>query len=336
MNFRDHSSLMDHADRSLSGAAYDPKKLILVFAGASAAVMFLVTAANFLLETQIASTGGLSGLAMRSALETAIQVLQTGASLLLPFWTFGYLSCVLRMTRGESFDLKGLLAGFRNFGPVLRLNLLRGGYFLVIGLVCLYPSMMIFLATPLSQPFQDILAPYTAEGATQITVDDAVINAAAEALTPMFVIYAVVFLIFAGPKYYSYRMADYCLLDNPRAGAMIALRRSTLMLHKNRLALLKLDLRFWWFYLLDALAVALCYGDTLLALAGIALPIDQQVSFFLFYLLYLAGQAGLYIWAKNKVECTYAAAYECLKAELDEKIRQLTEQQAANNDPQDV
>lgn len=336
MYFRDHSSLMDHADRSLAGAAYDPKKLVLVFAGASAAVMFLVTAANFLLETQIAGTGGLSGLAMRSALETAIQVLQTGTNLLIPFWTFGYLFCVLRMTRGESFDLKGLLEGFRNFGPVLRLNLIRGAYFLLIGLVCLYPSIMIFLATPLSQPFQAILAPYTAQGAEGITVDDATLNAATEAMAPMFVIYAVIFLIFAAPKYYSYRMADYCLLDNPKAGAMVALRRSTLMLHKNRLALLKLDLRFWWFYLLDGLTVVLCYGDTLLALAGIALPMDQQVAYFLFYLLYLAGQVSLYVWARNKVECTYAAAYECLKADLDEKIRQLLAQQTANNNPQDV
>lgn len=327
---------MDHAERSLAGAAYDPKKLILVFAGASAAVMFLVTAANFLLETQIAGTGGLSGLALRSVLETAIQVLQTGANLLLPFWTFGYLFCVLRVTRGEAFDLKGLLEGFRHFGPVLRLNLIRGGYFLLIGLVCLYPSMMIFLATPLSQPFQDILAPYAAEGSTEITIDDATLTAATEALAPMFVIYALVFLIFAAPKYYSYRMADYCLLDDPKAGAMAALRRSTLMLHRNRLALVRLDLRFWWFYLLDALTVALCYGDVLLALAGISLPMDQQAAYFLFYLLYLAGQVGLYVWAKNKVECTYAAAYECLKADLEEKIRQVMAQQAAISEPQDV
>ena len=336
MDFRNHSELMRRADQSLSGAAYDPKKLILVYTGTTALVMLLVTAANFLLQSQIAGTGGLSGLAMRSMLETAIQVLQTGVNLLLPFWTFGYLSCVLRMTRGQAFDLQGLLEGFRHFGPVLRLTLLRGGYFLMVGLMCIYPSMMIFMWTPFSQPFQQIIEPFMSQDATEIVLDDATLAAATEALAPMLVIYGILFLIFSAPKFYSFRMADYCLLDHPKEGALMAIRRSTLMLHRNRLGLLKLDLRFWWFYLLDALTVALCYGDTLLFLTGITLPLDQNVAYFLFFGLYLIAQIGLYVWMRNKVECTYAAAYECLNRELEEKLQQIMDQQAAAKNPQDV
>lgn len=334
MDFRDRSALIRRADRSVAGAAYDPRKLVLIYAGITAAVMFLVTAANFLLQAQIAGTGGLSGLAMRSMLETAIQVLQTAVNLILPFWTFGYLTCVLRMTRGQAFGPGTLLEGFRNFGPVLRLNLLRGGYYVLTAFLCIYPSMMIFLWTPLSAPFQAILEPFAAQGATEIILDDASLAAATEALMPALVIYALLLLVVLGPKYYSFRMADYCLMDNPKAGARAAIRRSSVMLHKNRLALLQLDLRFWWFYLLDGLTLAICYGDSLLALAGITLPISADVSYFLFYGMALLVQLGLYVWIRNKVECAYAAGYECLKADLDEKLRQLMAQQ--NDNPQDV
>lgn len=334
MDFRDHSALMRRADRTISESAFDPKKLVMVYIGASAAVMLLVTAASFLLQSQIAGTGGLSGLAMRSMLETAIQVLQTGINLILPFWAFGYLSCVLHMTRGQQFGLDTLLTGFRHFAPVLRLTLMRAAYFLMMAFLCFYPSMMIFLWTPLSAPFQAIIAPLGQQDAANLVLDDATLAAATEAMMPMLAIYGLLFLIMAAPKYYSFRMADYCLLDDPKAGARAALRRSTAMLHKNRLALLKLDLRFWWFYLLDALTIALCYGDVLLDLMGIQVPLNPDVSYFLFYALYLVAQFALYVWARNKVECTYAAGYECLKADLDEKLRQLMAQQ--NTNPQDV
>lgn len=330
MNFRDRSGLTRRAGEALSGPSSAPRKLVLLYAGASAAVLLLVTAANFLLQSQIAGTGGLSGLGMRSMLETAIQVLQLAVNLLMPFWSFGYLSCILRMTRGQRFSLDGMLEGFRNFGPVLRLTLLRSAYFLMIAFLCLYPSMVIFLWTPLSAEFQAIIAPLADQTAMGLVLDDATLAAATEAMAPMLLIYGLLFAVMAGPKYYSFRMADYCLMDDPKAGAMAALRRSTAMLFKNRLELLKLDLRFWWFYLLDGLTVALCYTDVLLAMAGITLPLSAEVSYFLFYVLYLAAQLGLYVLARNKVECTYAAGYECLNRELEEKLRQFQVQNEPN------
>ena len=334
MDFRDRSALIRQADRAVAGAAYDPRKLVLIYAGVTAVVMFLVTAANFLLQAQIAGTGGLSGLAMRSMLETAIEVLQTAVNLILPFWTFGYLTCVLRMTRGQGFGPDTLLAGFRSFGPVLRLNILRGGYYLLTALLCLYPSIMIFLWTPFSAPFREILEPLAVQGTTGVILDDTTLAAATEALTPAFVIYGLLLLVVLGPKYYSFRMADYCLMDDPKAGARAAIRRSTVMLHKNRLALLQLDLRFWWFYLLDGLTLAVCYGDMLLALAGITLPISADVSYFLFYGMSLLVQLGLYVWVRSRIECAYCAGYECLKADLDEKLRQLMAEH--NKNPQDA
>ena len=90
------------------------------------------------------------------------------------------------------------------------------------------------------------------------------------------------------------------------------------MTHGRRLDIFKLDLSFWWFYVLDGLTLALCYGDLILGLMGISLPISADVSYFLFYVLYLAAQLGLYVFARNRVECTYAAGYDALRRERTE------------------
>lgn len=334
MDLRDRRGLKEAADRALARAAYEPRKLMLVYTGATAVLMLLVTALNFILQSQIAGTGGLGGLGLRSMLETAAQVLQLGTNLIVPFWTMGYAACVLRIIRGQRFDLTTMLDGFRSFGPVLRLTLLRSLYFLMIAMVCLYPSMMIFLWTPLAEPFLEIMEPYmevTGDG-TSILLEDAVLTAASETLMPAVVIYVVLFLILAAPKFYSFRMADFALMDDPKAGAMMALRRSTAMMKGSRISLLKLDASFWWFYLLDALLMALLYGDVLLTMMGVTLPFGADTAYFVFYVLYLAAQLGLYVWVRNKVECTYAAGYEILRQELDRKLEQLTRKMQNQNE----
>ena len=59
----------------------------------------------------------------------------------------------------------------------------------------------------------------------------------------------------------------------------------------------------------------LCYGDVLLPLAGVNLPFDPMVSFFLFYVASQAAQVLLYWRCRNLVECTYVGAYDTLCAE---------------------
>ena len=317
MAFRDRQGLRDTARQRLGTAAFDPRKLVLVYGGVSVLTMLLVTGLNFLLTEQISGTGGLGGLGTRAALETVMQVLQTAVNLLLPFWNMGYLYCVLKIVRGQSFDLKDLLAGFRNFAPVLRLTILYSFQFLLLAFLCFYPSMLVYVYTPLSEPLTAILEPLMESGA-ELALDEAAAAAATEAMIPMFILYGAVFLAVAAPRFYHYRLAFYALLDDPKAGARMALRRSTQMTHRRRLDIFKLDLSFWWFYALDCLTLVLCYGDVILSLIGISLPISAEVSYYLFYALYLAVQLGLYVWARNGVECTYAAGYDALCREQAE------------------
>lgn len=311
MAFHDRHGLKETARQRLVSAAVDPQKLILVYVGASAAVMLLVTGLNFLLQEQIAGTGGLSGVGTRAMLQTAMEALQTGATLVMPFWTMGYLACVLRIVRGQRFDLTDLLTGFRNFGPVLRLTLLYAGYFLMLAFLCFYPSVLVYSMTPLAAPLMEVLEPLAQSG-TEFVLDDATLAAVSDAMMPMLVMYVLVFLAVAAPHFYRFRLAYFALLDDPKAGALAALGRSTVMMRGKRLDLLKLDVSFWWFYVLDGLTVALCYGDVLLDMMGVQLPISADGAYFLFYVLYLAAQLGLYVWARNRVECTYAAGYDAL------------------------
>ena len=58
---------------------------------------------------------------------------------------------------------------------------------------------------------------------------------------------------------------------------------------------------------------ALCYGDYLLPLAGVTLPISREGAMYLFYALALVAELGLYAWKKNQVFVTYALAYDQLR-----------------------
>ena len=81
----------------------------------------------------------------------------------------------------------------------------------------------------------------------------------------------------------------------------------------NKRRFLRLDLSFWWYYLLLFLASLLCYGDLVLAMLGVSLPLSSSVSYFLFYALFLAAQFGIYWFCLSRVEVTYALAYDSLR-----------------------
>lgn len=85
------------------------------------------------------------------------------------------------------------------------------------------------------------------------------------------------------------------------------------MTRRKRLKLLRLDLGLWWYYAALLGAMAVCYGDQILAALGVKLPWSEDVSFFLFYGAYLAAQFAVYYFLRGRVEVTYALAYDALR-----------------------
>lgn len=317
MDIRDRRALKTEAQNALGQAFYDPKKLVLIYVGAMAALLMAATGLNYLLGLQIEDTGGLSGLSLRSILESIQSVLQMVTTVVLPFWEMGYFFAALRLARRETAEPETLLEGFRKFGPVLRFNLLKSLLFIAVAFLCFYPSMILFLVTPLSDPLSAIVETLLADGSVlssgELVLDDAALYAMMEALIPMLVIFVVVYLVVMIPVYYRFRMGHFALAEDPKAGAFAALRKSSRKMKGNRMKLFKLDLSFWWFYVLEAALMAVGYGDTILSLLGVELPISADVAYFLFYALYLVGLVALYYIGLNRVQVTYAVAYDAMK-----------------------
>ena len=213
----------------------------------------------------------------------------------------GYTTMALRISRGEHVSTDTLFSGFRRFFPLLWAQILLSVMYMGLGFLCIYPSAYIFLLLPASEKFYEIFTPLM-ESATvlsgTITLDDATA--------------AALFLLLLIPMHYRYRMLIYRLIDQPRPGALRAMRESRSMMYRNRFSLFRLDLSLWWFYLLQTLITVICYGDVLLAMAGVTLPWSGTVSYFLFMGISLIVQFAVYYFFMNRVAVTYAVAYEAL------------------------
>lgn len=307
-----HRALKYSARESLASASYDPRKLIMFHTGITIAISLLGTVLNFLISKQIDNTGGLGGLGMRSMLSTLQSVLQVAVAVLLPFWEAGFCYATLRLARNEEAAPDSLLQGFRRFRPLLRVTLMQGLIYTLIGILSFFLSYYIFMLTPLSDPLFSIIENThldTTMLQTEIMLDDATVLAITDAFVPMMVIWLVLFGVAAFFLSYRFRMATFLALEHPELRAMETLRLSTYQLRGNMVSLFKLDLSFWWFYLLNILFTALAYGDYVMALLGKPMPISADAAYFVFLILSLACQGGLFIWARNQVEVTYAKFY---------------------------
>ena len=183
-------------------------------------------------------------------------------------------------------------------------------------MICLYISSWIFTMLPMSAGFYEVVTPYLESMSmldSGLTLSDADLSAAVSAMVPMMWIYLLTLCVFAVPVIYQYRMVGYCLVDSQRPGAFAALRESRNMMRGNRLKLLRLDLGFWWYYLLQVLITVICYGDMLLPLVGVELPWSDTISYFLFYLVSLGMQLAVTVFFMNRVQVTYATVYESIR-----------------------
>ena len=307
MPISDPRSLRQKAAQSLRSAP-NGSKLVLIFAGVAAGLSLAAGIVSMILDSQIAGTGGLSGMQLRSVLSTIQSLLNILIMVFVPFWSLGYTSVVLKLSRGEDATETDLLNGFRRFGPGLRLMLLRQVIGFAVAFAAFQVASIAFSMTPWAVPFYEKM-----ELGLSGTMDEATMAALTEAMIPLLVIVGALYFVAMIPVTYRLRMAEFQLMDEPKYGALLALLQSNRMMKGNCLALFKLDLHFWWYYLANILVTALCYGDMLLPLVGIHLPIAPEISFVLFYVVAQGAQILLYWRCRNQVDCTYAVAYDALQ-----------------------
>ena len=317
MTIHDRQALRQTADARIAQATCDPRRLVLISSGVSFGVALVIALLDHILYRQIdLHTGGLSGLQLRTLLQTAATVLQYAQLICIPFWSMGIYAAAMRIARGGPAEPGCLLDGFRRFGPVLRLRLLELMLYMLIATACSYGGSLLYLATPFAKPLYEMLLPViTATSPEQVEEFMLQMDQAAmlQTMIPAMVIVGILCLALMTPVYYRLRMANFIILDEPRTGALAAMLDSNRLMRKNGVALFRLDLSFWPYYLLTFLAMPLAYVDQLLPLLGISLPVSADVAFFLGYGAYILVSLGLHLWMRHRVETTYAVTYDMLK-----------------------
>lgn len=303
----DIPTLKTSAAEHLAAAPYSPRKLVLLHTGAALVLSLILTLANYLLTKQIDTTGGLAGIGTRTVLSAIQMFLSIAGAAVMPFWEFGFLRAALNISRREPAQPTTLLEGFRRFGPVLRLLLLRGALFVAVAFFCLQGATMIFMMSPLSFSFMEAAEALIESGAA---IDPAAVDGLMVHMIPLYLLWAALLCLFLIPLMYRYRLADWAVMDDA-PGARAAMKMSKRWMFLRRKKLFRLDLSFWWYYGLMLLAAGLAYGDQLLSLLGV--PLNGDWAFFGFYLLSMAVQFAIAWRFAPQVQTTYAVAYDTFR-----------------------
>ena len=289
------------------------RRLIFLHAGIPAALSLVLTFLSYLLAKQVEDTGGLGGLGLRSFLESAQSMLHLLNMIFSLFWTYGIYRIVMNWSRGQRAWDSDLLAGFRHIGPILRTALLKILLYSGVVILALQLASILFSITPLGADLT-ALAQQLLEDPDFMPTEEQILE-----VTRVFMPFlVVVLLVLFVPLFYRLRMADFVVMDAPEKGAVYALRFSAKLMRGNCWKLLKFDLGFWWFYLLEVLAGCLFYGDWILEWLGIDLGLSADILFFLACIVGLVAQTALYVWRKNQIMTAYALVYRELLPQPEE------------------
>ena len=293
-------TLFEKVRSNLQSATYCPKKLAFLHAGVTAGVTLLFSIITHLLTGTMDTAVGLSGLDTRTTLSFIRTLLLFACTVALPFWDLGYTRAAVRYAKGETPTPWDLLTGFRRIFPALRTMLLRAVAVGILLFLSLQAATMLFMLSPfrfsLTEKAEALMA-----AETQLTPE--LFQQILPYFVPVYLLWLVVALVLFVPLFYKYRLADFALMDTA-AGAFDAFKISARQTNKRRLQLFKLDLHFWWYYVLGLLTVVISYLDVLLPSVGIAL--NEEIFYWLFFILGQLATLTLHTFCTPKVQTAYA------------------------------
>ena len=316
MDIRNPAGLRRAAAAALADNPGKPRQMLLVYLAVTVGCSLLSTLTTVLLDTRIAQTGGLGGMSLRTTLSTIQQVVPLVLSIAIMGLELGYQGASLEMARRRGVNPRTLLMGFSRFGAMLRAMFCQGLLYLLLMILAVNVGSILFMFTPLARSFYELILPMATDTEALYNAmynDPEFLQQVFNTMRPVFPIVGVLFLIGAAPVFYRFRMTNYCLLDNPRMGALAAMAESARMTRGARFALFRVDLGFWWFYLGQLLCVAAVYGGVIATLLDIPLPWNDTTAGYVFYGISLALEFILYALALNRVQTTLATAYDTLR-----------------------
>ena len=317
ITIQDHRRLKKVAAHRLENAPA-ARRILLIFAGILILSSLLVTTVNYILGDQISQHSGLGSIGTRSILATVqltLPILQWLAAMVVEF---GYMAAMLRIARGQYTSPMTMKMGLDRFWVLLGTIVMQGLLYFFACLGGVYLATILFSFTPLSHKAIEVLSPVIEQNLTDpqavaAAMDETMQLQFLKASAPLYILVLIFCLALVIPMSYRYRMVNYLLMDFPGLRAIQALRSSRALMRGNKFRLFRMDLSYWWYYGLLTLASAVCYGDLLLPLLGAALPLPPTVSYFLFFILFLVLQLGIFLLFRNKVEVSYALAYEAIR-----------------------
>lgn len=315
------SKYLKNKARNRLASGQEPQKVMLWYVGISAVLTLLVAALRYFLSTQISKTGGLQNIGTRSVLSTMDTVLPIVQMVILMCLGLGYTAAMLRISRRQFASPKTLKAGLERLWPLLLSKILQGLIYAAAAFLIAYLATAIFLVTPLSNSFMDQVMPLVTAGTlTPETLlnDDVLMTELSATLTPVLLIYAVLFIPAAAMISYRYRMTDYIIVDQPGCGAWNAMRQSKQLMRGNKVKLFRVDLSFWWYHGLRTLATGILYLDQILIIVGKPLMLPDVVSFFGLAIAYLAVDFAISYFFLNYQSVTMALAYTSIAPKKEE------------------
>lgn len=317
MDIRNIRAMKAFAAERVSGAPQE-KKIVLIYSSLYIGLALLITLVQYVLDLQIGQMGGLSQLGRRTILSTVQSMLPLVQSLVVMCLELGYLAAMLRVARGQYASPNTLRLGFDRFWTLLRCSIIQGLVYAGLMISAVYFASMVFVISPWGQPFLERMASVTAGTSLlnpQVALDDAAVMQLIPTMLPMFLMVMIAACLLVLPVSFRFRMANYVIIDKPGMGAMAALRESRKMMRGNCLKLLKLDLSYWWYFIVLLLISCIGNLDLWLPLFGVELPMSEDFAYFFFYALYLVLLLGAYCLLRNRLEVTYALVYDALKPE---------------------
>lgn len=315
------SKYLKNKARNRLASGREPQKVMLWYVGISAVLTLLVAALRYFLSTQISKTGGLQNIGIRSILSTMDTVLPIVQMVILMCLGLGYTAAMLRISRRQYASPKTLKAGMERLWPLLLSKVLLGLICAAAAFVIAYLATAIFLVTPLSNSFMDQVMPLVSNGTlTPETLlnDDALMTELSATLTPVMLIYAVLYIPAVAMISYRYRMTDYIILDQPGCSGFRAMQQSKQLMRGNKLKLFRVDLSFWWYHLLRVLATGVLYLGDILMIFGKPLILPEAVSFFGLAIAYLGVDFLISYFFLNYQSVTMALAYTSIAPKKEE------------------
>lgn len=290
--------------------------LVLLYCGVIAALTLVSSGLNLFLNDRISGTGGLDGLGLRSALQTAQELLTYVNLVFEPFWSAGFLAAMIAMVRGREPEKYHLAEGFRRFGKILAYIAVQ--FLVAVALMVIAANLgaTIFSLTPMGAQYAEVMGPVLS--APGLISAEGVVNwelmpmdIFLEATAPVILVILAIFALLYSCVSYCFRLTVYLIMTQP-ISAVRAYFLSTRLMRGHKWQMLKMDLSFWWYYLLRGAASVVAYLDVILSLLGIPVPIDPMVMFFGTLAAYCVLFTVLCLWKKCPVDASYVLAFEAI------------------------